>query len=597
MSQINEKHGPFTCLLCTGRFYREKDREHDDNGGEDDEQEGQEGEHGRSANNISMDRQACGIMGADSVQSMHYLTGARSIPIPTYFIDSSSHSVMMTMMKREPNEQPLVHNLHFLGGYGVRNHFCGIEGLSIAFLGGSYDRYAYRSASLTLPDSNHYTQSIISHLEKQILQFRGENGGKQVDILLTCEWPAHILNCLPNNRTVTQHRKSIGSFSVTRIAQKAVPRYHFASMEGFFFERLPYQTKSLANTDGGHGGNQVHVTRFISLSKVKEEIEGVEQQKVDKFLYAMNMSLGENATSSVLPEGTTANPYDQSSVHENDQATNRKERDGRQTQQQQQQRERKHHGDTSSSSSTRGSRHNDRSENRSSTSNTDNCWFCLKNTKLETHLLVSIGDESYLAFPKGGLTDEHLLVIPLSHSAYFGQCTLATQLEMVRFLKAVKKMFEQDKKNVITFERNVSFNSRPVHMMLNVVAVSQEVDTETCKQRFLEDIAEKNGTSADQVTYQFYEASISTRDSISKFIAAHPKTDYLFVEFPDESKACYALTGSVKATATAGRSACRKILDLSEEKDDWRKCSEGKEKETEIVTAFKSKFSKYDFTL
>jgi len=53
----------------------------------------------------------------------------------------------------------------------------------------------------------------------------------------------------------------LGSFSVTRIAEKALPRYHFAAREGFFFERLPYKT--IAN-------NRIYITRFIGLARLKK---------------------------------------------------------------------------------------------------------------------------------------------------------------------------------------------------------------------------------------------------------------------------------------------------------------------------------------
>lgn len=44
-----------------------------------------------------------------------------------------------------------------------------------------------------------------------------------------------------------------------------------------------------------------------------------------------------------------------------------------------------------------------------------NCWFCLDNDQVEDHLVISIGDESYLALPKGGLVPDHLLIISLDH--------------------------------------------------------------------------------------------------------------------------------------------------------------------------------------
>lgn len=57
------------------------------------------------------------------------------------------------------------------------------------------------------------------------------------------------------------------------------------------------------------------------------------------------------------------------------------------------------------------------------------CWFCLQNPNCDAHLVVSVGkvacgyyilfifliivQEIYLALAKGGVVDEHLLVVPI----------------------------------------------------------------------------------------------------------------------------------------------------------------------------------------
>ena len=43
------------------------------------------------------------------------------------------------------------------------------------------------------------------------------------------------------------------------------------------------------------------------------------------------------------------------------------------------------------------------------------CWFCLASKEVEKHLVVSVGTYSYLALAKGGLTPDHLLILPIEH--------------------------------------------------------------------------------------------------------------------------------------------------------------------------------------
>ena len=46
----------------------------------------------------------------------------------------------------------------------------------------------------------------------------------------------------------------------------------------------------------------------------------------------------------------------------------------------------------------------------------DTCWFCLSNTSVERHLIVSIGNTCYTAMPRGPLNNEHLLVMSIGTS-------------------------------------------------------------------------------------------------------------------------------------------------------------------------------------
>lgn len=41
------------------------------------------------------------------------------------------------------------------------------------------------------------------------------------------------------------------------------------------------------------------------------------------------------------------------------------------------------------------------------------CWFCLSNIGAEKHLIISVGDFCYAAMPKGPLTEDHVLVMPV----------------------------------------------------------------------------------------------------------------------------------------------------------------------------------------
>ena len=46
------------------------------------------------------------------------------------------------------------------------------------------------------------------------------------------------------------------------------------------------------------------------------------------------------------------------------------------------------------------------------------CWFCLSSAEVEKHLIVSVGNHAYMALPKGGLTDDHVLICPIGNNKY-----------------------------------------------------------------------------------------------------------------------------------------------------------------------------------
>merc|ERR1712026_615776 len=71
------------------------------------------------------------------------------------------------------------------------------------------------------------------------------------------------------------------------------------------------------------------------------------------------------------------------------------------------------------------------------------CWFCLSSAEVEKHLIVSVGSHAYLALPKGGLTDDHVLICPIGHHS--NQISLPEEAvqEVNKFKSALRKMYKK----------------------------------------------------------------------------------------------------------------------------------------------------------
>lgn len=102
------------------------------------------------------------------------------------------------------------------------------------------------------------------------------------------------------------------------------------------------------------------------------------------------------------------------------------------------------------------------------------CWFCLSSPEVEKHLVISVGDSVYLALAKGGLVDEHLLIIPTEHH----QCTLSlpgnVTGEINKFKSALVKYFKEEDKVPIFFERNFKTS----HCQINVIPIPEKATRE-----------------------------------------------------------------------------------------------------------------------
>uniref|UniRef100_A0A383W3L9 RRM domain-containing protein n=1 Tax=Tetradesmus obliquus TaxID=3088 RepID=A0A383W3L9_TETOB len=102
----------------------------------------------------------------------------------------------------------------------------------------------------------HYNQSDVAKLRHQLMVLPGE-----VDMLLTCEWPAGVLQQLPAGSAAPEgFQPAYASNVAADVALTARPRYHIAGGQALFYARQPY-----SNPDLGAGPR---ATRFVGLGSV-----------------------------------------------------------------------------------------------------------------------------------------------------------------------------------------------------------------------------------------------------------------------------------------------------------------------------------------
>lgn len=421
-----------------------------------------------------------------------------------------------------------------------------LEGSNISYLG----KYG------TLTKADGITIAFVTGDEKvlddemeQILQ---DLRGKKVDVLITYQWPYAIAN---------ERELFFGNTNIDRIVRQTQPQYHFAvgSNVGKFFERPPFQwSDSLTNT------------RFISLG---------EFESGDKWIYAFNI----NATQELKPPANlTPNPF------ETEEVTQPKKRVF----------EEPLADDTSKKIRLR------------KVVSPENCFFCLSNPKLESHMIISIGEHAYLTIAKGPLTrptrhmnfSGHCIIIPVAHipsldSSYDNKSVVETPLynEIMRYQVSLVKFFDSFELATVFFQIN---KADSVHFHIQCFPIPADFLTKFSS--VLERKSKYNNEKLIQNTKLMFQKFEDTED---------PK----YLEFIDSKKDYISFTlfnrSISKQEVYITYIDCSKSLDLqfgrrvladllqTPKRIKWDKCKQSRTVEEQETEAFKEKFKSYDFTM
>ncbi|RKF72094.1 CWF19-like protein mug161 [Golovinomyces cichoracearum] len=491
------------------------------------------------------------------------IAGKFSIPIPTYFTVGNIPLPPQAIDRIKENEE-IIPNLHFLG---KRSTTKTSEGVRIVTLGGTLNDNTFHDAS------NERYLPFHKSSDAKLL-----NGANRADILLTNLWPASIMNgskihladCFSYPR---------GHEHISSLCANLKPRYHFSLSPDFYLEREPFYHHRKDDSLG-----ICPVTRFISLPTY-----GVPKQK---FLYAFTLPLNLNNLTS-LPPGTTASPLNPCQNLNKRQATD---------------------PDSFSRNDgyTRKRKTNKRTIGWKGKQNIplrpDECFFCLSNPKLESHLIAAIGEDSYLTVAKGPLTTTinntkhgidfpaHILIISLTHSPTIASITEEenarekTFAEMNKFREALQNMIAKMSGNrlgAVTYDIS---KRNGIHTHWQFIPVPEKMSRQGLVEAAFRVEAENLSYPDFEVRdppfnlleSNFFRAWIWTPPSKEKHIGS---TKCITMSFDDD----------FRFSLQYGRTVLAKLLGL-EERIQWRDCAQSEEEEIKDNEKFKLAFKGFDFT-
>ncbi|RZB71826.1 zinc finger CCCH domain-containing protein 64-like isoform X2 [Glycine soja] len=446
VSSVNKSAGPFDALLCVGQFFPDSPEQLED--------------------------------------FTKYIEGGSHFPLPTYFVGDygvAAPKLLLQASKDSANQGfkmdgfKVCHNLYWLKGSGKFSLF----GLSVAYLSGRKSSSAQQFGT--------YTEDDVDAL-RAIAEEPGI-----VDLFLTNEWPSGVTNRAADSDIPAGLSDAAGGDStVSELVQEIKPRYHIAGTKGIYYAREPY-----SNVDA------VHVTRFIGLASVGNKDK-------QKFIHAISPTPASTMSSTEIAmktTNTTLSPYTYEEKRTSPMDSTKRSSDSisdpqywRYDVSQKRQKHEAGHGDklcfkfVSSGSCPRGEKCNFRHDTdareqcmrgvcfdflnkgkcergpdcnfkhslqdeggrlpsrRPGSGRSKECWFCLSSPNVESHLIISIGENYYLALAKGPLVEDHVLIIPVEHMPSTLSMSSESEIELSRFQNSLKSYCKSQEKEVIFFE-------------------------------------------------------------------------------------------------------------------------------------------------
>jgi diadenosine tetraphosphate (Ap4A) HIT family hydrolase len=491
--------------------------------------------------------------GADAPLVQSLVDGKIDIPLPTYFALGKHPLPPPVVQKLEASDDELCHNLFFLGKRSVTKTS---EGIRIVALGGQLD------SNIIAGQSKDKYPPFYGDTDAKILR-----GATAADILITSDWPEDI-----RKRSKVDFSPEVSPQMQQCIADLDVvlkPKYHFTTSGGTFYEREPFFHAPSEETD-----NLYPITRFISLASFGNSNK-------QKWIYAF--SIDPSASHPVSPPaGSTACPV----------TLSEKKRVAPE-----------HHEQALVyDDGSRGRRpHKRRKGDQRGPISASECFFCLANENIATHLVTSIGESSYLTTAKGPLPTSrtyaklgfpcHMLIIPFSHQPTLGSMEeeerLATYKEMQKYRAAMNSMLVSavgEDYGSVTWE--VSKSSLPhthwqyIPMPADLIrkglveaafkALAENLHWPTFKREDVRDGVEETG---DFFRVLIWDPNNDTEKYTSWIMRFDEK-----IRFHNQF----------------GREVLAKLLRL-DQRIDWRDCGQMQAEEEQDVEKFKKAFEAFDF--
>ncbi|KAL6637819.1 hypothetical protein ACP70R_025391 [Stipagrostis hirtigluma subsp. patula] len=220
------------------------------------------------------------------------------------------------------------------------------------------------------------------------------------------------------------------------------------------------------------------------------------------------------------------------------------------------------------------------------------CSYCIENPSRPKHLVVAIGNFTYLMMPEfEPVVPGHCVILPLRHESATRTVDQNVWEEIRNFKKCLLNMFFQQGKDVVFLETAISLNRQRRHCMIECIPVPSEVSNHAPLyfKKAIDD-AEGEWNQHEMKKLIITIASCNLRQVIPENFA------YFHVEFGLDRGFVHVIDDESKFSAEFGLNVIRGMLRLPEEDMHRQRRHESMDRQKQAVASSVKDWEPFDWT-
>ncbi|KAF0915306.1 hypothetical protein E2562_035338 [Oryza meyeriana var. granulata] len=231
-----------------------------------------------------------------------------------------------------------------------------------------------------------------------------------------------------------------------------------------------------------------------------------------------------------------------------------------------------------------------RSTPRHLTTQKERCLYCFENPSRPKHLVVAIGNFTYLMLPQfEPVVPGHCIILPLQHESATRTVDRNVWEEIRNFKKCLLKMFLLQDKDMVFMETVISLAKQRRHCMIECIPVPSEVSN-NAPMYFKKAIDE----AEEEWTQHDMKKLIPTKGNLHQVIPEN--FAYFHVEFGLDRGFVHVIDDESKFSAGFGLNVIRGMLRLREEDMHRRRRHESMDNQKQAVANFMKDWEPFDWT-